>query len=304
MTTPITSTKNVNGSTDGETAEREVLEFWTPERRRGARVVEASFDVASLPRKVSRPPFESPSQDAIPVMHPHSHPTSGGVKRVALDSFSTRRADVNRFPAACVGKLWVRFGSETRTGTAWVVGQSAIFTAGHLIYDRSLGWASSALFEARYDDGHFLGAWSAKTLVVRAEWVNGGGYLDDFGGFTTWNPVAPATGSLGYMTNIPINQGSWLLYGYPQDPVDGYPFDGLHMWETNGAFIYEKTWLITAGCNMTAGAHGGPWVLLRDGGWYANGMSVSRTDDPGAMSPYFGNEFLSVIDTLKEAGGF
>ena len=43
---------------------------------------------------------------------------------------------------------------------------------------------------------------------------------------------------------------------------------------------------------------------VRDGGWYANGASVARTTDRAIISPNFGNGFLSIIDWLRNNGGF
>ena len=90
-----------------------------------------------------------------------------------------------------------------------------------------------------------------------------------------------------------------MEYGYPSQPLPGYPFDGETMWRSYGAHDYDYDFIILAGGNMTNGAQGGPWILLSG---YANGMTVGRTDDFDEISPYFGNEFLSVYNSLVSMG--
>jgi hypothetical protein len=295
--------QTVRRLSSGDRDEERTLEFWSEGRMRDAQPVEVPFD--RIPRRqLTRARTFGPN-GAYPVIeHPILPKQGAEVRPAGPESYVTRRVtNTNHFPPAAVGKLYVRFGDTLRTGTAWVVGRSGIVTSAHLLYDRALGWGDNVLFRARSDNGTDAGRWAADTTVVRRAWVEGGDLLDDFGAFTTYTPIQPSTGSLGYMANYPINQGSWLEYGYPSREVSGHAFDGQRMWETNGAYMYDAAWLVVAGGNMTHGADGGPWVLLRDGGWYVNGMTTVFTKDPSVVSPYFGNEFLSVVDELKRQGG-
>ncbi len=286
---------------DPEAELRRLREEWTDERK------ESAIPLPLPTRAPQKQAPVSPTQKVPSSSSPSSRPANEGkAARAEGASFDTELVpDVNDYPAGFVGKIFMKFGAVRYIATGWVVGNGAIFTAGHVLYDPTQGWATDVLFEARYNNGASLGTWGALTLVVRTDWINQGSRLNDVAAFSTTSSVAPTTGRLGYMANYSINQGSHIQHGYPGTPVAGYPFDARRMWRTNGAYISDRDWLIEAGGNMTGGASGGPWVLMREGGWYANGLNSFREDDPNRIwSPYFGNEFLSVIQSLKDLGVF
>jgi hypothetical protein len=275
---------------------KELKDFWTPQRKMAAQ------PLSKLQPEKRHALKEHPNAANERRSEPRRPPPREHVV-TAADTFQTEPVpDVSAYPASAVGKLWAYFDGEpeARVGSAWLCGKSAVITAADFVFDpQQKRFASSLAFEAGYDHGTALATSWATQMVVLPDWQNSGQIIDDFAGLILADPIGNSVGWLGSYANYPINQGQWLEYGYPYQPVPGYPFDGEQMWRTFGAYETDFSWLITAGGNMTAGAVGGPWILP---GGYANGMTCRFTDTADEISPYFGNEFLSIYNWLKDNG--
>ncbi len=200
-------------------------------------------------------------------------------------------------PYCAVGKLFMTFNGNRYVGSAWTIGESTVFTAGHCLYDSGTGgagWADNLLFVPQYHNGaEPLGRWAAIEMATLNGWKAGGSdrFKYDLAAFRVDRPIRPATGSLGWLANAQPNQGCVTGIGYPA----ANPFDGREMWRSSGRYVSGSN-PIQMRNDMTGGCSGGPWEIWRDGVPLTNGLNSFRyTNDPTTMySPYFGEGFLNL----------
>lgn len=210
-------------------------------------------------------------------------------------------ANLNVFPYQAVGKLYMEIGGQYWVGSAWVVGESTICTAGHCIYNQE--WATNVLFAARFNYDTAIGRWAIGLKAAPRGWTDNRNFEYDLGFGIADQPIRPTTGKLGWMANYPANQGRYAEIGYPADAIPGFPFDGGRMWESLGNYI-DGTSIIGACGNLTAGASGGPWAVFKENQWRGNGINSHRYGDPNRLySPYFGQAFVNLINWMRSNGG-
>jgi len=211
---------------------------------------------------------------------------------------STTQRVPNRtvIPYCAVGKLFMTFNGANYVASAWTIGESGVFTAGHCVFDNQhgAGWADKILFVPQYHQGaEPLGRWAATELATLKGWIVGGTdrFKYDLAAFKVDRPVRPVTGSLGWLANASPDQGCITSIGYPAAP----PFDGQEMWRSSGRCVGTVN-PIQMRNDMTGGCSGGPWEVWFDGAPLSNGLNSFRyTSDPTSMySPYFGTGFLNL----------
>jgi V8-like Glu-specific endopeptidase len=223
-----------------------------------------------------------------------------------------------QFPYSANGVLFFsQRGSDYRCSAA-VVGENALWTAGHCVHDGSgvpEGWSEDVVFVPAYKNGtEPYGRWEYFDLVTRTAWYNGGDLRFDIGGVILHPNVAQQSvrdmvGGLGFAYNLdPIQH--WFNIGYPSES----PFDGKTMQICSGSFARNAT--ITSapipmgmGCDMTKGSSGGAWIInfggSADSTNYLNGNNSFRYTGLGEeiYSPYFGDaakDLLYYIATEAE----
>lgn len=192
------------------------------------------------------------------------------------------------------------FGTQDYVGTGWVISESAVFTAGHCVFANK-SWAKNILFIPQYDiSAPPIGRWSASISYSLNGWTSNRDFKYDMGVFKTHKPIGPKTGSLGWMANYAPNQGPYKSLGYPAVPIQGFNFDGDHLWESIGGYISGTNPLCMHN-NMTQGCSGGPWIVTRNRNVYVNGLNSFRfSNQPGVMySPYFGDGFVNLYNKAK-----
>lgn len=207
--------------------------------------------------------------------------------------------NLSAWPYVTVGKLFMVFGGVNYVGSAWTIGESAVFTAGHCVYDHGgAGWASNLLFMPGYRDGAAKGKWYSGGICTLSAWANSGDYKADLGCFTTTKPIRPTTGRLGWWANTKASFGQpYDAVGYPADS----PYNGERMWHCVGYqpspwSMFSSDWNPLPMCNkMTPGCSGGPWIIQNG---YAKGVnSHGYSTLPGIMfSPKFGTGFLNCVN--------
>ncbi len=211
--------------------------------------------------------------------------------------------DMTVFPYCAVGKLFMTFGGANYIGSAWVIGERTICTAGHCVYDHATGWATNVMFAGRFNQGAAIGFWPIPTLAALNGWINDRDFRYDIGFGIASQPIRPVMGKLGWMANYPANQGPYTEIGYPAVPIAGYPFDGQRMWQSVGNYV-DGSEIIQACGNMTGGCSGGPWAIRRDDDWRGNGLNSHRQANPKRIySPYFGDGFIILIAWMQANGG-
>ena len=282
-----------------------VEEYWTEERL---------FEAQPIPVEAPPPPAEAlamfatefapdgePEDQESEVPEPVASIDTLGLTGVAGSYDTARVPNRNVFPYTAVGKLFMTFDGANYVGSAWVIGQSAIFTAGHCIFDDGAedGWADRVLFIPQYHQGQEpIGRWAATRLHTLSGWAAGGDdkFQYDMAAARLDRPVGPDTGVVGWIANQ-APAPAYQSVGYPSRRLSNtYPFDGREMWRCNGAYLDGANPIKMAN-NMTEGCSGGPWLIERNGRFYANGLNSFRWNvEPETMnSPYFGRGFLNLL---------
>ena len=210
------------------------------------------------------------------------------------------------FPYSTVGVLFFTQNSVDYRCSAAVVGENALWTAGHCVHDgigNKSGWSENVAFVPAYKDGNEpYGRWVANNLHTRLYWFNNQDLRFDIGGVVlepngSDQSVQEVVGSLGFAYNMGPSQ-HWFNFGYPS----AFPFNGKTMQICAGSFARLASGTsypnpVGMGCDMTPGSSGGPWIIHFNGfdgnTNYLNGNNSFRfTDDPEDFeelySPYFG----------------
>lgn len=196
--------------------------------------------------------------------------------------FPDNAANYTTFPHIMVGKLFfVIPGRGNYVCSASSLNSnnlSVIWTAGHCVFTRGIGWHNTFLFvPARRASANPVGAWTTRMAWTLVGWTNGwleydmGALVANRGGFFNQRLVT-AVGGLGFLANA-ARQQHWHLQGYPAAPRPLFPatppgaqFDGEHQ------ELCAATWAVNdlgangpqtmgVGCDKTGGTSGGPWTV-------------------------------------------
>ncbi|HEX6288316.1 MAG TPA: trypsin-like serine protease [Herpetosiphonaceae bacterium] len=214
----------------------------------------------------------------------------------------------SQFPFRTIGKVFFTSNGVNYVCSGSIMGNNAIWTAGHCVYDPSVGWHSNWVFVPAYADGNApYGQWYARELWALNGWIYNRSFSYDIGAAVLWQnngtSIGPWLGWLGWMANGP--RGLYITaFGYPA----AYPFNGQRM-----AWCQDYTWqdfnfnpaTNGMGCNMTGGASGGPWIYLytynsAGNNNYVNGVnSYKYNNDPNSIySPYFGDGAINLYNSV------
>ena len=296
----MATTPQGNNSTDINVSEqltqneKALSEFWTEEAMADAEPIELSLEEGSV---------KMLAEDEMPVGEEErglpAHP-DGALEASwdpqppcpATGSNTERVPNRGIIPYSPVGKIFMTMQGKNYVGTAWTIGQSGVFTAGHCVFDKNAGgWASNVLFVPQYDDGSApRGRWAATCLATLHGWTDSADHRYDLAAFRVNGDVRSKTGSLGWIANGRTNYDPITGIGYPA----GSPFDGKYMYRSTGHYV-GGTNPIQAYNNMTGGCSGGPWAIWQDGIPFATGVNSFRYSDPQyCYSPYFGQGFINL----------
>lgn len=245
-----------------------------------------------------------PNESEIVISEPVS-PDSGNISPTASSFNTALVADMTIYPYIAVGKLFMTFNDKNYVGTGWVIGERTVFTAGHCVHDRSLGWASNILFKSQFNDGSDVGSWALPSLGSLAGWVDEEDFEFDMGLGVSTRPIRPDTGKLGWIANIDDINSNIKSIGYPSRVIPGYNFNGQKMWESDGNYINTDGGIMAMDNNMTPGCSGGPGLNERSGTLYSMWVNSFRySNEPNILrSPYFSTGFLNLIQWMRDNNG-
>lgn len=290
-------------------AARRTRAYWTPERMAAAIPVglesDASSDSGPRFQGFGAPMLETRARDSAAATD--EAPLSFAAP--AADFETAPVADRSKFPFSAVGKLYMTLNRVDGAGTlrrvdsagsAWVIGDRAIFTAGHCVFaeEGNDSWAGNVLFVPQYHHGRPIGTWTATSLHTLAGWTARGADMRayDLGAAVLDGPIAPTTGAIGWLTN-PTAVAAYLALGYPRDWLSPqFPFDGEVMWGCLGRAMGGPTPRMAN--NLTRSASGGPWLVKQGNKIYASGLTSFRPQPLVAQSPRFGRGFLNLVETV------
>ncbi|MGH3950603.1 MAG: trypsin-like serine peptidase [Pseudonocardiaceae bacterium] len=247
--------------------QRQVEDYWTPERMRSA-----------TPSDLARPGKQNPGK---------GHGKGG----------KNRTDAVQESPQPELGKVFFTLGGTDYvcSGTATTSGNAdVVTTAGHCLNEGPGDYATNFAFVPAYENGNRpYGTWTAAQLFTTSQWANSGDFEYD-AGFAVMNEnssgqsLTDVVGSYPIAFNAPRGL-TYTSYGYPAGP----PFDGESLWSCTGTATDDPNGSTTQGipCDMTGGSSGGGWIT---GGELNSVNSYKYIVDPSTMyGPYFGSTIQS-----------
>ncbi|MDX2359397.1 MAG: hypothetical protein QNK23_01230 [Crocinitomicaceae bacterium] len=279
-----------NGSKSQPTKQnsKEVLNYWT-EKRKGEAIAVVP------PKPVFDPNFKhsefTPEGSPIgtPLKFPPRVSTAPEISAAAVP-------DPNKWPYACIGKLYMTMNGVNYVGSAFSVsGSKSVFmTAGHCVYDQgSDSWATNVMIALSYSPTSAGAQFAAVNLVTLWGYIRKEGQQYDIGAGVVDGDMFTGRGNLGLQFSQPVNTSPWTAVGYPAND----PFPGNTMYQAVGSYTGAgQTGTIGMNNNdMGGGSSGGPWMVNSDWG-YVNGLQSYHNDNPHVVeySPYFGTGAYNV----------
>lgn len=177
-------------------------------------------------------------------------------------------SDRTMFPYGATGKVYFTMGGRNYVCSAAVIGENAIWTAGHCVNNGRgqfhSNWAYIPAF-VNYSSP-YISPWVAVYAIAPTQFAN----LDmryDYAvaivtppSYAAGRTIRQTTGALGFAWNMPREQ-PWVALGYPT-----VTFGGLFPVISYGAYAEVDTtkgapYPFGMGSAMKAGASGGPWLL-------------------------------------------
>lgn len=184
---------------------------------------------------------------------------------------------VDKFPYRAVGKMFMKFGSQTFVCTASVIGKSLLVTAAHCVHNfggKEGGFADSVTFEpARHANSRPFGIWTAKEWWIPKVYFDGTDVCsNEAPGVVCENDiavvvlnkknnqsVADLTGQLGFKSDD-YGYGNFFGNKAAQITQLGYPsanYDGLKMIRTDTLGYQDAPNNVIIGSAQTGGSSGG-----------------------------------------------
>lgn len=218
-----------------------VARYWTAERMKSAVPVDqAARPLSAKPMAGKGGGGSATASTEVPLPYPSAY---GKV-------FFTSNSGVNY---VCSGSALVS------------ANESVVWTAGHCVNEGPGAFYKNFLFVPAYRDGSApYGKFAAASLLTTSGWLSSGEWGVDVGaavvganasGLTLSDAVAEAS----IVFNAPRNQ-TYRIYGYPA----AKKFSGQRLRVCNTAWALDDASAspatIGAGCDMTGGSSGGPWV--------------------------------------------
>lgn len=278
-------------------------EYWTPKRMRAARDLQVSrragaaalreaglTALAGSAASGSPPSADAISTDVDPATSIPPRPPAAGpgsAPRIVAPPFQSGQVDpaaMGTYPYSANGKVFGSFprrgGNYSCSATAVVSpSRSVIFTAGHCLHDRQLGWAKRIIFVPAYLDGATpFGTWRSTRIVSPRAWVRSENFHYDYGA------VKVSSGS-GLLGDVVGEEG--LVWSMPREQTYqaiGYPFNRGQtelMWNcvSASAGVDPLDRLrgepdTGIGCDMGGGSSGGGWTVYDElGNPFVNGAT-------------------------------
>ena len=314
------------GEVMDEEAEQMVLDYWDEDRMANAKPIPLPVALnlggpaggAPSPRDMVDAALSGSGSGFVPPTPPfEAVPAFSG-------NFSSRRVtNLGAFPYSIAGKLFMNVGGQDAAGSAWVIGNRAICTAGHCVFSSGRP-AQNVMFEPQFLNGQSLGRFAISQTAAPKEWTaNPPNFAYDIGMGISKSPLPIGqTGKAGYPTG-PYQPGSlapFLSVGYPgRDPRFPVPpnnpgFTGQEMWECTGSLVKHPSFPDSGSgpvpfglrCDFVGGASGGPIFASVQGVFHVVGLNSHTLDTNPAtamFSPYLGDGFLKLVQWMINNGG-
>lgn len=289
---------NVKVSQRRKSRARQAVKYWTKTRMAQATPIPLRSAPLSLLTKIAEKDGRSRVVRPVPP------------KSQRLAAQTDEVTDMTQLPFSYVGKLFMREGNNNYVGTAWVIGDRAIFSAAHCMFDDNGTFFDDVVFQPQYRNGNSIGSFAVIQSSVDERYTDfGNDHLNyDFGIGILDRSIGHLTGIAGYALypTSQIARGQVVTgIGYPAER----PFDGTKMFKSKGEIVRDSgegttaARFIGAENDMTGGCSGGVWVDEHDIAVGLNSFVFVGEDPPIMHSPYFGDGFENLIEWAKENGG-
>lgn len=202
------------------------------------------------------------------------------------------------YPYRANAFLKVNFNGGSGTCTGFFIGPRTLATAGHCVYDQTLGWATSIqVFPGRSGNTSPYGSAYACYLWSVGGWVDNGNSNYDYGAI-----ILPSNKALGntvgwygffYTTDgASLDEDTVRVYGYPGDKAYGT------QWGMKGKIKTVDTRKLHHNLDTAGGQSGSAVYETRINGPYANSI---HTNGVYGSSPYNRSTRIvkGVFDNLK-----
>jgi hypothetical protein len=214
---------------------------------------------------------------------------------------SLLKGSSRQFPYIAIGKLFQRFGGVNYTCSAAVIAKSLVLTSRQCIFNGT-DFADTVTFYPGHTQNfntNLGGGWTARVLLT----FDSGGQRFNIGILQMFNYqlngckkktgsgplISELTGWLGtFEGGTYTNNTPFAIFGYPgvnlpAGPIhDAEVVNGKRMYQCNGKQtginLGGNAGTIEAGCDLTAGSQGGPWLhTFKPGKQGANNFVRSLT---------------------------
>ena len=217
--------------------------------------------------------------------------------------------DYSSYPYSAVVKIFFSDGGDDYVCSGAVWPSRSVLTAGHCVYnDQTNRYHTNVVVVPQYFNGQSpYGTFQATNLLTTEGWQQGDFSYDlgliqiaDKGG----TKISTYTGFLGGRWNVtPVQH--FTIIGYPA----GRPFNGETQQICQTSFAHKDTGPAPApdgaGCDLTGGSSGGPWIIRFSGkGGNQNQINgVTSYGYPGRprelYAPYFSTAAKNFWDYAK-----
>ncbi len=178
-------------------------------------------------------------------------------------------ADAAQFPYSTMGKVYFTMKGRNYVCSAAVIGENAVWTAGHCVNDGHGVFHDNWVFVPAFHGytSSYPGPWIAAYAIAPAQLTFNTDLRYDYAVAIIQPPAGAEgrtlrqmTGALGFAWNMPREQ-PWVALGYPQ-----LIFDGIRLVVSYGVYTNVNTHLgepysFGIGSALKSGASGGPWLL-------------------------------------------
>lgn len=170
-----------------------------------------------------------------------------------------------QFPYKAMGRLFFTIpGRGNASCSASSAGGRSVWTAGHCLYTREIGWHTNIVFVPAYRYGVApYGKFYETNAIVSYEWWANEDHAYDIGMVIVGNrngmKLSQWVGNLGFQYNRSGTQ-QFFAFGYPGNIGSGrYLIACAARTQTRYAIAGPDP--VGIGCDMTQGSSGGPWLV-------------------------------------------
>ena len=181
-------------------------------------------------------------------------PQKPGTKAIIGDDGRVQAPSVDVFPFSAVVQLKIEFqDGTTSAGTGAFVGDNLILTAGHIVYDPSIGWVTSVTAYPGGTSSSF-GSTTAVSVASFNGWVSDYEFYYEYGLIEVADCLQAGSFGLSDITDDSLRDSVLTHYGFPGDKDEGT------LWHSAGVAVdYYPDWF-EHDMDAAGGQSGGPIV--------------------------------------------